>query len=107
MPYARPSGISHDDYTEVAKKAFAKIGINVVGLHTYKNPSEAIENAEGIFTGGGNTFVLANQLHKNNLIAPLKNAVNNGTPYLGTSAGSNICGLTMNQIKCTFLMALT
>ncbi|SEQ07653.1 dipeptidase E [Hyunsoonleella jejuensis] len=95
VPYARPSGISHDDYTEVAKKAFAKIGINVVGLHTYKNPSEAIENAEGIFTGGGNTFVLANQLHKNNLIAPLKNAVNNGTPYLGTSAGSNICGLTI------------
>ena len=95
VPYARPSGISHDDYTEVAKKAFAKIGINVVGLHTYKNPSEAIRNAEGIFTGGGNTFVLANQLHKNNLIAPLKNAVNNGTPYLGTSAGSNICGLTI------------
>ena len=25
----------------------------------------------------------------------LKKAIENGTPYLGTSAGSNICGLTM------------
>ena len=36
------------------------------------------------------------QLYRNKLIQPLKNAVNNGTPYLGTSAGSNICGLTMS-----------
>ena len=26
----------------------------------------------------------------------LETVVKNGTPYLGTSAGSNICGLTMN-----------
>lgn len=95
VPYARPSGISHNDYTEIARKAFSKIGKNVVGLHTFENPAEAIKSAQAIFTGGGNTFVLANQLHKNNLIEPLKNAINNGTPYLGTSAGSNICGLTI------------
>ncbi len=27
----------------------------------------------------------------------LKMAIENGTPYLGTSAGSNICGLTMQN----------
>ena len=54
------------------------------------------KNAEAIFVGGGNTFVLVNQLYKNNLLTTIKEAVENGTPYLGTSAGSNICGLTMN-----------
>jgi dipeptidase E len=68
----------------------------LVGIHTFKDPVEALKKAKGIFTGGGNTFVLVNQLYKNNIISSLKNAVNNGTPYLGTSAGSNICGLTLN-----------
>jgi dipeptidase E len=36
------------------------------------------------------------QLYKNNVIDALEKVVKNGTPYLGTSAGSNICGLTMN-----------
>tara|TARA_R110000751_G_scaffold39467_2_gene93708 strand:- start:854 stop:1561 length:708 start_codon:yes stop_codon:yes gene_type:complete len=95
IPYARPSGITHDEYTKKAAKAFAKIGIAVKGLHEFKNPAEAITTAKGIFTGGGNTFVLVNALYKFKLINPLKAAVKNGTPYLGTSAGSNICGLTM------------
>lgn len=30
------------------------------------------------------------------MFKPFKEAIKNGTPYLGTSAGSNICGLTMN-----------
>lgn len=95
IPYARPGGKSHDEYTEVAKKAFKKINKDVVGLHTFENPVEAVKQAEGIFVGGGNTFVLVSQLYKNKIIEPLQEVVNNGTPYFGTSAGSNICGLTM------------
>ncbi|MFV9551964.1 dipeptidase PepE [Algibacter sp. PT7-4] len=95
VPYARPSGISHNAYTQIAAKAFSKINIKVKGIHAYKTPAEAIKKAEAIFVGGGNTFVLANQLHKNNIIQALKETVQNGTPYLGTSAGSNICGLTI------------
>lgn len=95
IPYARPGGISHDAYTDHAKQAFKKINIDVKGLHEFENPSDAILQAEGIFVGGGNTFVLTNQLYKNNLIEPLQQVVKNGTPYLGTSAGSNICGLTI------------
>lgn len=95
IPYARPSGISHDDYTKKVSIAFSKINKTIIGLHTFKNPIEALKKAKGIFVGGGNTFVLINQLYKNNLIDVLKNSVNNGTPYLGTSAGSNICGLTI------------
>lgn len=95
IPYARPGGISHDDYTKKAADAFLKINKKVVGIHTFKNPVEAVKNAEAIFTGGGNTFVLVNMLYKNNLIAVLKETLTNGTPYLGTSAGSNICGLAI------------
>jgi dipeptidase E len=96
IPYARPGGISHQEYTKNLKPVFAAIGINLKGIHEFENPVEAIEKASGIFTGGGNTFVLLYQLYKNELILPLQKAIKNGTPYLGTSAGSNICGLTIN-----------
>ncbi|GAA0739885.1 dipeptidase PepE [Gaetbulibacter jejuensis] len=96
IPYARPGGITHDEYTAKVNDAFSKIGKSVKGIHEFENPKEALQNAKGIFTGGGNTFVLVNQLYKNDLIETVKAAVNNGTPYLGTSAGSNICGLTVN-----------
>jgi dipeptidase E len=96
IPYARPSGISQDDYTKKVSEAFTKINISVKGIHEFENPKEAIEKAQGIFTGGGNTFLLVSQLYKNNVIDILEKVVKNGTPYLGTSAGSNICGLTMS-----------
>lgn len=95
IPYARPGGISYDAYTEIAKNAFATIDVAVQGIHEFKDPKEAIQNAEAIFTGGGNTFELVNQLYKTGIISDLKEVVEKGTPYLGTSAGSNICGLTM------------
>lgn len=96
IPYARPGGISHDEYTKRTKTVFNKIDKNIVGIHEFQHPKDAISNAKGIFTGGGNTFVLVNQLYKNDLIETIQSTVKNGTPYLGTSAGSNICGLTVN-----------
>lgn len=95
IPFARPSGISHDDYTAKASIAFAKINITLKGIHTFENQKEAIKNAEGFFTGGGNTFLLVTQLYKNDLMNVLAETIKKGTPYLGTSAGSNICGLTI------------
>ena len=97
IPYARPSGISYDVYTSVASKAFNTIGIKVKGIHEYDEPSKAIVNAEAIFTGGGNTFELVKQLYKNNVLKNLKEAIYSGIPYLGTSAGSNICGINMKN----------
>ena len=96
IPYARPGGMTHDDYTNLVKKAFATIDIPVKGLHEFESPKTAIENAQGVFTGGGNTFLLVQQLYKNDVMYALRDAIHNGTPYLGTSAGSNICGLTMS-----------
>lgn len=95
IPYARPGGISHDEYTEKAAAAFDAYGIRVKGLHTFNDPATAISNAGGFFTGGGNTFLLVKQLHEQGLMQPLKAAVENGIPYLGASAGSNIGGVNM------------
>lgn len=95
IPYARPGGISHDDYTSNACSAFAKINIAVKGLHEFDNPTEAVQKAQGIFTGGGNTFLLVTQLYQNNVMETLADVVQNGTPYLGSSAGSNITGISM------------
>ena len=95
IPYARPSGITYDAYTDVVKKAFSDIDIAVKGIHEFTNAKEAIINAKGIFTGGGNTFELVNQLYKNDVLVTLKQVLDSGTPCLGTSAGSNICGVSM------------
>ncbi len=95
IPYARPGGISHDEYTAKVKSVFESLQINVKGLHEFDNPKESIQNAEAIFTGGGNTFLLVYQLYKNEVMSILTEVLRNGTPYLGTSAGSNITGLSM------------
>ncbi|WP_299434463.1 dipeptidase PepE [uncultured Maribacter sp.] len=95
IPYARPSGISHEEYTTIAKKGFQKINKKLIGIHTFDEPIKAINNAKGIFTGGGNTFVLVSMLYELQLINPLRKKILEGTPYLGTSAGSNIAGVSM------------
>lgn len=95
IPYARPGGISHDTYTENVRLAFATINKTVKGLHEFENPEQAIVEAQGIFTGGGNTFLLVTQLYENKVMDVLSQVVQNGTPYLGSSAGSNITGMTM------------
>lgn len=97
IPYARPSGISHDAYTAKVQLGFNNINIRVKGIHEFNNPIDAVNQAKGIFTGGGNTFLLLKQLYDNKVISSLKNVVENGIPYFGTSAGSNITGLTIQN----------
>lgn len=95
LPYARPGGISHEEYTTLAGRAFDKIGLKLKGIHEFEDPTNSVLEAQGIFTGGGNTFVLVHSLYRYDLLPAMTKAVNNGTPYLGTSAGTNIAGLTM------------
>lgn len=95
IPYARPSGLTHDEYTQTAADFFDTLNIKVSGIHTYDDPATALQHAQGIFTGGGNTFLLVKQLYDLGLMKVLKEKIHQGTPYLGTSAGSNIAGLNM------------
>lgn len=105
IPYARPGGLSHDDYTNRVAEVFKQININVKGIHQFEHPITAVENAEAIFTGGGNTFLLVQQLYNNNVMQAVKYAVENGVLYFGTSAGSNIAGISMqttNDMPITY-----
>lgn len=95
IPFARPGGISYDEYTAKVSSFFANLNIQVKGIHEFENPKQAIANAQALFTGGGNTFVLVDMLYKYDLFESIAKSVSKGVPYLGTSAGSNICGLTM------------
>lgn len=90
VPYARPGGMSHDEYTDIARKRFEQMGKTLHGIHEFDNKKKAIENHDIVFIGGGNTFVLITQLYKNNIIKPLRQAIHNGLLYIGTSAGSNV-----------------
>ncbi|STD14966.1 dipeptidase PepE [Elizabethkingia anophelis] len=95
VPFARPGGISHDEYTDKARCFFSTINIKVKGLHEFDNPVKALNEAKGYFTGGGNTFLLVKTLHEQGLLSVLKQNVESGKPYMGASAGSNIGGLNM------------
>lgn len=95
IPFARPGGISHDEYTQKVKIFFSEINIKVKGLHEFENEISALNEGQGFFTGGGNTFLLVKTLHEKGLMEVLKKNVEAGKPYLGTSAGSNIGGLNM------------
>ena len=70
------------------------LGLNIID-YTNENIRSNLEKCDGIFTGGGNTFLLLSKLYEFNLIDILKNKISLGTPYFGTSAGSNICGLSI------------
>lgn len=95
IPYARPEGISHEEYAALAAKGFSKAGVKLRGIQEFNDPVEAVKQAEGIFTGGGNTFLLVSKLYRSKVMQALQEAILSGTPYMGTSAGTNIAGLTM------------
>jgi len=95
IPYARPDGITHDKYTEIAKNRFEKMGYNLNGIHKYDDPKKAVRTADAIFIGGGNTFVLINELYKTGIIEEIRKKVSEGMPYIGTSAGSNVACKTV------------
>ena len=94
VPYARPSGISHLEYTEKAKNVFKILNLEIID-YTNEDLRESLEKCDGIFIGGGNTFLLLDKLYQYSLIDILKNKIDSGIPYLGTSAGTNICGITI------------
>lgn len=95
IPFAGVS-ISWDDYTTKVQNALPNYHIK--GIHQFHDAQEAINNAQAIMVGGGNTFNLLNQLYQQNLVKALKLQVSQGSPFIGWSAGSNICG---NSIRTT------
>ena len=73
-------------YTAKVAERLAKMGFRV---------DEDVDKGEAIFVGGGNTWRLLKTLYENGLLAKIRNRVLSGTPYIGSSAGSNIAGPTI------------
>ncbi len=88
IPYAGVS-IDYDEYTKTVSDVYNSIGHEVVGIHTFENPKEAIKNCDALAIGGGNTFRLFEQLHALDLIDVINERIHGGMPYMGWSAGSN------------------
>lgn len=89
IPYAGVT-MTYDEYAAKVENRFREIGLTVDSIHLKKNPVKAVEDADAIVIGGGNTFELINQMHKTRLITPIRKKVLDGTPFVGWSAGSNV-----------------
>lgn len=80
----------HAAYAEKARGAFGEMGFGLHSLHETPDPKRAVEEAEAIFCGGGNTFRLLDALYRLDLLPALRARVAEGMPYTGASAGTNL-----------------
>lgn len=87
VPYALRD---HDGYVRALTERGIHAGYELDGIHRHPDPVRAVETAEAIFIGGGNSFRLIDSLHRFGLIEPIRHRVQGGLPYLGISAGSNV-----------------
>lgn len=94
IPYAAVT-FSFEAYEEKVNARFSEIGHHVTSIHRFINPVEAIENADAIVVGGGNTWQLVGMLWEKGLMKAIRKKVKTGTPYIGWSAGSNIACPTL------------
>jgi len=89
IPYAGVT-VNWDTYTDMVRAALPNL--DVLGIHEAQDVKSAMMQAEAILIGGGNTFNLLHLLYENELLDLIKLKVEQGTPYIGWSAGANICG---------------
>lgn len=94
IPYAAVT-FSFDDYEAKVDDRFAEIGHSIAGIHHFADPIKAIEEAEAIVVGGGNTWQLVRTLHDKKLLPAIRHKVLAGTPFIGWSAGSNVACPTL------------
>ena len=94
IPYAAVT-FSFDLYCEKVEERFSEVGHHIKGIHTFSNPAKAIQEAEAIVVGGGNTWQLVRMMHEQKLMNPIREKILNETPYIGWSAGSNVACPTL------------
>ncbi len=82
-------------YTAKARERFAGEGIDVVGITADSAGEAALAAAEAVFVGGGNSFRLLDRLQRSDLVGLLRTRAQDGMPYLGASAGTNIAAPTI------------
>ncbi len=84
------------EYAGRVKARLGRMGLRVASLHEARDPLAAVQQAESIFIGGGNTFRLLDALYRADLLEAIRRMVEAGSPYLGSSAGSNVACPTIS-----------
>ncbi|WP_418992445.1 dipeptidase PepE [Alistipes sp.] len=95
VPYAAVT-FSYAEYERRVQAQFDRLGIRVRSIHRVADPARTIRRAEAICVGGGNTFALTKKMQEQGLIAAIRSRIKAGTPYVGWSAGSNVCCPTIS-----------
>ena len=95
VPYAAVT-FSYAEYERKVRARFSELGIRVRSVHRTKDPAAMIRTAEAICVGGGNTFALARKMQQQGLMQAILRRIKAGTPYVGWSAGSNVCCPTIS-----------
>lgn len=85
----------HNAYAGRARKKFVEVGYQLDSLHQADDKPAAVKEAEAIFIGGGNTFRLLKALYDEKVLEPIRERAGEGTPYIGSSAGSNVAAPTI------------
>src|SRR6478672_10787715 len=94
IPYAGVT-ISPADYAARAAVPFAELGYELSSICDATDPASAVERAEALVIGGGNTFQLLSMLQRNRLVEAIRARVHAGVPYIGWSAGAVITAPTI------------
>jgi dipeptidase E len=95
IPYAGVT-ISFNDYEMRVKVRFNEIGHDIVSIHHFTDPVKAVESAEAVVIGGGNTFGLLRRIQDYKLIEPIREKVFSGISFIGWSAGANMACPTIS-----------
>lgn len=88
-----------DAYSSMARKRFKAMGYELDSIHTNSDPQRAVNDTEAIFIGGGNTFRLLKALYDFDLLQIIRQRVERGMPYIGSSAGAIVAGPTLKTTK--------
>jgi dipeptidase E len=89
IPYAAVT-FSYDEYETKVNDRFKEIGHSVVSIHRFDDPKKAVEEADAIVVGGGNTWKLVRTMRDKGIIKLVAKRVKKGVSYIGWSAGSNV-----------------
>jgi dipeptidase E len=84
-----------DEYAAQARARFEAMGYALDSLHEASDPRIAVDKAEAIFVGGGNTFRLLHNLYELDLLAQIRDQVESGMLYVGSSAGAVVAAPTI------------
>lgn len=90
VPWAIWNDNGADAMFRYGQEHWGQFGLTLTSLHNAANYEKAIDSADAIIVGGGSIHMLINTLVKNKLMKPLKDKIESGCLYMGTSAGSII-----------------